>query len=135
MQPEKIDGMSINWRIKIPKIELDAPIMEGTGMDVLEQYVGHFTETDFCEGNVGLAAHNRGYKVSYFERLKEMQIGDEIIYEGEFGQKRYIVELSEIIEDTNWSYLENSKENKITLITCVENMPNLRRCIQGKEIV
>ena len=135
MQTGKIEDMSINWRIKIPKIELDAPIMEGTSLDVLEEYVGHFIETSFYKGNVGLAAHNRGYNVSYFERLKELEIGDEIIYEGEFGQKRYTVELLDVIEDTNWSYLENSEDNKITLITCVENMPNLRRCIQGKEIM
>lgn len=40
-----------------------------------------------------------------------------------------------VIEETNWSYLENTVENKITLITCVENEPSYRRCIQATEII
>ena len=38
-----------------------------------------------------------------------------------------------IIKDTNWEYLENTEENQITLITCVENEPEFRRCIQAVE--
>ena len=40
----------------------------------------------------------------------------------------------EIIKDTDWSKLQKSEENKITLITCVENQPEYRRCVQGIEI-
>ena len=39
-----------------------------------------------------------------------------------------------IIENTDWTYLEDTEENTITLITCVENEPKYRRCIQGEEI-
>lgn len=84
-------------------------------------------------GNVGLAAHNRGYPVNYFAKLKELEEGDEIIYKTKYGQKVYEVTLITIIEDTDWSYLQDTDENTITLITCVENKPNKRRCIQGKE--
>ena len=38
-----------------------------------------------------------------------------------------------IIKDIDWEPLENTKENKITLITCVENEPEYRRCIQAIE--
>ena len=75
-----------------------------------------------------------GFQKNYFERLKELEIGDIIIYKTENGSKKYKVDVITIIEDTDWSYLEKTKDNKITLITCVENKPKERRCVQGIEI-
>lgn len=40
--------------------------------------------------------------------------------------------IAEIQED-EWSYLEDTKENKITLITCIKNQPTKRLCIQATE--
>lgn len=122
------------WQIEIPKINLVAPIAEGTSQEVMLEYVGHFENTKMLEGNVGLAAHNRGYPINYFAKLKELEIGDEIIYKTKYGTKKYKVNLTIVIQDTDWSYLQESKENKITLITCVENQPSNRRCIQAVEI-
>jgi len=75
-----------------------------------------------------------GYPVNYFGKLKDLQIGDEIIYKTKYGTKKYKVKTKTIIKDTDWSYLRNTKDNRITLITCVENKPELRRCIQALEI-
>ena len=75
-----------------------------------------------------------GYPVNYFGRIKELQTGDEIIYKTKDGTKKYAVTLSIIIKDTDWSYLEETNDNRITLITCVENEPTYRRCVQAKEI-
>lgn len=122
------------WQIEIPKIELIAPISEGTSQEVMLEYVGHFENTNVLRGNVGLAAHNRGYPINYFAKLKELEINDEIVYKTQYGVKRYKVILTTIIQDTDWSYLQETEENKITLITCVENKPNQRLCIQGIEI-
>ena len=36
--------------------------------------------------------------------------------------------------ETDLSKIEETKENRITLITCVENMPEYRLCIQAEEI-
>ena len=58
--------------IEIPKINLAANIVEGTTEEILNSYVGHFSETVCINGNVGLAAHNRGYPVNYFARIKEL---------------------------------------------------------------
>ena len=62
---EKMDNSqyrSNNWRIKISKIHLDAPIIEGTEKEILRKAVGHFESSSIWNGNVALAAHNRGYK-------------------------------------------------------------------------
>lgn len=122
-----------NWKIVIPKISLEAEISEGTSKKIMDEYVGHFEETSKDNGNIGLAAHNRGYKVNYFAQIKKLQEGDEIIYKHYDFEKTYLVIENKIIKDTDWSYLEKTEENKITLITCVENEPEYRRCIQGIE--
>lgn len=72
-----------------------------------------------------------GYPVNYFSRLKELEIGDEITYKLKNKTKKYIVQTVTIIEETDWSYLQKTKEDKITLITCVENQPTKRLCVQG----
>lgn len=121
------------WQIEIPEISLIAPISEGTTKEVLNQYVGHFENTSKEGGNVGLAAHNRGYDVNYFRDLKLLTEGDEIKYIHDEFQKTYEVEKCRIIRDTEWEFLEETEENMLTLITCVENQPEYRRCIQAVE--
>ena len=123
------------WQIEIPKINLIAPISEGTSNEVMQEYVGHFEDTEFIYGNVGLAAHNRGFPINYFARIKELEIGDEIIYKTVYGSKTYNVVRKQIIDDIDWSYLkQDTDKNTITLITCVANRPNKRLCIQGTEV-
>lgn len=99
----------------------------------MNEYVGHFKNTSKKKGNIGLAAHNRGYPVNYFKDIKKLKKGDEINYVYKKFKKTYIVDKIEIIKDTDWSMLEKTDDNRITLITCVENEPNFRRCIQGIE--
>ncbi len=132
IEKEEISQNS-NWQIEIPEISLIAPIAEGTDANILNGYVGHFEETKKLNGNIGLAAHNRGYPVNYFARLKELKEGDKIIYT--FGENKKIYEVMQNIQisDIDWSYLENTQENKITLITCIENKPQYRRCVQAIE--
>ena len=38
------------------------------------------------------------------------------------------------IEDTDWSKLSKTEDNRITLITCVRNVPTKRYCVQAVEI-
>lgn len=100
----------------------------------MNEYIGHFEETAKDEGNVGLAAHNRGYENNYFENLRKLNQKDKIYYNYKGERKEYEVETMAIIKDTDWTYLEETEDNRITLITCVENEPEYRRCVQGKEV-
>lgn len=122
-----------DWYIKIPKIDLIAPIEETVKKEVMNRSVGHFSNTSKWDGNVGLGAHNRGYDVNYFANIKKLKKLDLIEYGYNGIKRQYLVSNIVIIKDTDWSYLEETEENKITLITCVENEPNYRRCIQGIE--
>ena len=111
----------------------NAPIKEGTELSILSEAIGHFKSTSIYSGNVGLASHNSGGKGDYFKNLKNIKIGSEIYYQSQYGVKRYIVVNKEIIEETDFTYLEDSDENKITLITCVAGQREKRLCVQAIE--
>ena len=119
------------WKIKIPSINLEADIAEGTEKETMDSYIGHFSETSKKNGNIGLAAHNRGYPVNYFANLKKLKENDEIVYQYMDFKETYLVIKNVIIKDTDWSYLEKTQNNTITLITCIENEPEYRRCVYG----
>lgn len=122
------------WEIRIDRIGLVAPIAEGTTKEVMNEFVGHFEITAKWEGNVGLGAHNRGYDVNYFAKVKDLKKGDYIEYTYQNRMRKYVIIIIAIIKDTDWNYLQETEDNRITLITCVENEPNYRRCIQAIEV-
>lgn len=122
------------WRVKIPSISLEAEIAEGTSNEVMNEFVGHFENTSKWNGNVALAAHNRGYPVNYFANIKSLRKGDIIEYYWNGEKRMYQVVIITKIKDTDWTYLASTNDNRITLITCVENEPEYRRCIQAVEI-
>lgn len=131
--PIAVEAYPEDWYIKIPSISLIAPIQQGTTTEILNKSVGHFEESPLLKGNVCLAAHNRGYKVNYFEKIKNLLLNDIIIYQYGSIEKTYAVSNVTIIKETDWSYVEE-KGNKITLITCVDNKPEYRLCVQATEI-
>jgi len=130
---DNINPISNNeWFICIPKIDLKAEINEGVTQEILNKYVGHFENTPKLSGNVCLAAHNRGYDVNYFANIKDLQINDIIFYYYNNNLYQYNVIDKLIIDETDWTRLENSESPILTLITCVEDVSNLRRCLQAK---
>jgi len=80
-----------------------------------------------------LASHNSDNTGDYFKNLNKIKKGDKIYYKTNYGTKIYTVETIVEIEETDFSYLEETKDNRITLITCVKGKPNLRLCVQGIE--
>lgn len=123
-------------RLNIPDINLkDKLIYEGTEPEILNIGIGHFTNTSICNGNVGLASHNSGGKGDEFKNLKNIKIGSKIYYQTKYDTKIYLVETITEISDEDWSYLAETKENKITLLTCVSGKPNNRLCVQGIEVI
>ena len=119
--------------LTIEKINLKAPVKEGSTSDILKDYIGHMPETAKYDGNIGLAAHNRGTANSYFARINELEIGEKIIYKTKFYERTYVIKTKVVIYDTDWSYLQLTNDNRITFITCIKDKPNQRLCIQAIE--
>ena len=38
-----------------------------------------------------------------------------------------------IIDETDWSYLQETEDNRLTLITCVKGQSDKRLCVQAVE--
>lgn len=128
----KIDGETVLGVIKIDKINFEGLIYEGTRLDTLDKGVGHFEHSPFLQGNVCLAAHN--YK-KYWAKLYTLTDGDLITYTSFLGTKQYKVNNVKQISETDWSLLQNTDKNILTLITCVKGKPTLRLCVQAIEII
>lgn len=120
--------------LTIPDILLDnAPIRESVELSTLSETIGHFPSTSIYEGNVGLASHNSGSQGDFFKNLKKIKIGSEIFYQTNYGTKRYVVTTKEIINEEDWSYLQETEDNRITLITCFAGQKDKRLCVQAIE--
>lgn len=119
--------------LKIDKINLCQKVVNGHSLEVLKTDLGHIDETAYYKGNIGILGHNNG-NAGYFKRLTELAIDDEIQYITENGTMRYKVSEITEIDDTDWSKLSKTEDNRITLITCVRNVPAKRYCVQAVEI-
>lgn len=119
--------------LKIDKINLYQPVMEGHSLEVLKKNLGHVDESAYWKGNIGILGHNNG-NAGFFKRLTELKIDDVIEYITEDGTRTYKVSEITEIEDTDWSKFARTEDNRITLVTCVKNVPSKRFCVQAIEI-
>ncbi len=120
--------------LTIPKINLyNIDICESVELETLSKSIGHFENTNLYEGNVGLASHNAGTNANYFADINKLKKGDEIYYKTNYGTKKYIVDNITEINSYDWSKLEETEDNRITLITCISGKADYRLCVQGIE--
>jgi len=71
---------------------------------------------------------------NHFGKIHTLEAGDKITYTTKLGTRTYEVFFVGKIEETDFSRLERSNENLITLITCVRDVRNMRWCVQAREI-
>lgn len=120
-------------KIRISAVGINVKVYEGETLENMKKGAGHFENTSSWEGNVGIASHNRG-SAGYFQGLKDVILGDRITYETGYGTKTYEVIIKTIISDNDFSYLSYTSDNRITLLTCVENSSSERLVVQGIEV-
>ena len=120
--------------LEIPAIRLSVDIFEGTDAAVLKRGAGHFPDTSIWDGNVGLAAHNRGAN-SYFGEIHTLELGDRITLTTKMGTRTYEVTSVSKVSETDRSALAASQSNVITLYTCVRDERDFRWCVTGAEVV
>lgn len=118
--------------LKIPAIDLSVKIYEGTGNSTLKKGAGHFEETSIWDGNVALAAHNRGVN-NHFGKIHTLEVGDTIRLTTRLGTRTYEVTSVSKVSENDRSGLEASVENRITLYTCVRDQRENRWCVQAVE--
>jgi LPXTG-site transpeptidase (sortase) family protein len=117
----------------VPRANKNLKVYEGETLENMKKGIGHFASTSAWDGNVGFAGHNRG-AAAYFSFVKDLAIGDTLIYATPYGSRTYEIYRKDVIAETDFSALYYSAANILTLITCVENVPEQRYCVQAQEI-
>ena len=120
-------------RLKIPELDLSVKVYETESLESLAKGAGHFKSTSCWDGNVGLCGHNRGV-TNHFGKIHTLDRGDKIEYTTKLGTRTYKVVSVVKINETDFSYLQRTSDNRITLITCVNNQPTKRWCVQAVEV-
>ena len=119
--------------LKIPAIGLNVKIVQGTDSAALKKGAGHFEDTSIWDGNVALAAHNRGVN-DHFGQIHTLELGDTITLTTRLGTRTYEVTSVSKVSETDRSALAASTTNMITLYTCVRDQRDQRWCVQGVDI-
>jgi sortase A len=105
--------------INIPRIGLDEVVVEGVGVEELKKGVGHYPDTKMPgeKGNAALAGHRTTYGHP-FNRLDELNNGDEISLTTRAGTFRYAVSEKKVVTPESVEVLDDTPDNRLTLTTC-----------------
>lgn len=102
--------------LRIPKLHLEVPVLDGTDAITLNRGVGRIRGTAFPGqgGNIAIAGHRDGF----FRGLKDIHTGDEIELLAAQRTDIYIVDRTVIVDPDDTSVLENGATPALTLVTC-----------------
>ena len=132
-----VDGMERKdgsiGTLKIPSLNINMKVWEGETRASMAKGLGHYSSTSGWDGNVGICGHNRGAKYN-IGSIRNLEIGDTITYSTVYGTRTYAVILVKTISDSDWSYLQATVDNRITITTCLADRPSKRVCVQAVEV-
>lgn len=103
--------------LKIPAIESELAIVEGTDPEELEKGVGHYKGSYFPDQNGQIVLS--GHRDTVFTQLGELKLDDELQVELSYGEYSYKIIDTKIVDadDTSIITLQHEKEELI-LTTC-----------------
>ena len=102
--------------LRISRVGLEVPVLEGTNDSVLNRGVGHILGTSLPgqAGTVGIAGHRDGF----FRVLKGVAVGDTIELETYDGKYDYRVTQILVVDPADVSVLQSHTIPSLTLVTC-----------------
>ena len=102
--------------LRIPRLELEVPVHDGTTDAVLDLAAGRIEGTALpgSPGNVGIAAHRDGY----FRVLKELKEGDTLVLDTPVAAEEYRVEWIRVTTFDDVSVIQPTPDRAVTLVGC-----------------
>jgi sortase A len=102
--------------LRIPRLELEVPVYDGTSDAVLDLAAGRIEDTALpgTAGNVGIAAHRDGF----FRVLKDIKEGDALVLDTPAATEQYRVEWIRITIPTDVSVIDPTPGSAVTLVGC-----------------
>lgn len=132
----QMNGYKVVGIIRIPKIELEYPILEKTTIDSLNVSITKFWGNELNEiGNVAIAGHNN-LNGTMFGKTKKLEVGDIIeITDIQNITLKYEVFKKYVTDPNDISCIKAEEEGtrEITLITCTNGRSN-RLILKAREI-
>jgi sortase A len=106
-------------KIVIPRIGLDAVTLQGTDTATLQRGPGHYPDTSFPgQGRtIGIAGHRTTY-LAPFNKINEIQDGDEVRLEMPYGSFTYRVQKHEIVDPTDVQIVDDVGYDRLVLTAC-----------------
>ncbi len=103
-------------RLDIPRIGIDAVVLEGADLNTLRLGIGHFPGSPLPgqRGNVSLAAH----RDTFFRALRHIRVHDTVRLTTVKGSCTYRVDWLRVVAPGDIRVLQSGKRNTLTLITC-----------------
>ena len=102
--------------LRIPKIHLDAAVLEGTDRKTLLLAPGHLKKTALPgeSGNSVIAGH----RDTFFRHVYELNPGDEILVQRGGREYRYVVSSKSVVEPHDTWVAAPTSDARLTLVTC-----------------
>jgi sortase A len=102
--------------LRIAKVHLEVPVLEGTDELILNRGVGHIggTMRPGENGNIGIAGHRDGF----FRVLKDVGPGDAIELVSTSRTDTYVVDQIVLVSPNDVSVLQPRSMSSLTLVTC-----------------
>ena len=102
--------------LRIPRLELEVPVYDGTADAVLDLAAGliEHTARPGTPGNVGIAAHRDGF----FRVLKDIKEGDALVLDTPASTEQYRVDWIRITTPDDVSVIEPTPDRAVTLVGC-----------------
>ena len=102
--------------LRIPKIRLEVPVLEGTDDLTMDRAVGFIAGTARPgeDGNIGISGHRDGF----FRGLKDIREGDGIELVSARGTDTYTIDRILLVKPTDISVLATRPRPSVTLVTC-----------------
>lgn len=113
---EPSDGETVGL-LSIPKLEAQLPIVEGTHEDDLEKGVGHYSGTAYPlqKDQIVLSGH----RDTVFRRMGELEIGDILTVQMEYGDISYEIVDTKIVDaDDRTIIVPTAPDEVLTVTTC-----------------
>ena len=120
--------------LTIESIGVSAPVFETDDeMEAMKKGIAHYKTTSAWNGNIGLCSHNGTASYCWFRNLHKVEKGDVVTYQTALGTRTYEVTEIKEIEETDWSMLGRTEDNRITMTTCIDEKPSKRLVVQAVE--
>ena len=116
--PPPADGDAVA-RLRIPAIDVDKIVVEGVQVSDLKRGPGHYPDSPLPgqPGNAAIAGHRTTYGAP-FNRIDELEEGDEILVTTAQGSFRYEVQRQLIVTPDQVEVLDDFGDDRLTLTAC-----------------